>query len=361
MRHALVLVLAVLIMTPLAAGDQTHDIELRTGETFELDPYVFEYDRYSHGDGEQYLKIGERVDGTVWVIEQLTGDAIYDSIGDEINVSGDVSVRIQELGSDDGAYLDLAVTAPSGVFSSATIDSSAPDRVIASQGSSVDVPLTIENTGMTNQTFQLGSETSLEVTYGYQDFNVSEVFVRAGETVNLDATIDIPESAETGEHSVALVASNTTELSHDIVTEVRGQVMEPEMNFDVGQEYAGITPGEETRFSLSVRNMGEPALSGIEYDVTVPDGWEYELRPQGHDELERYDRGRSTLAVDAPADVQPGDHFIEVSAASERTSSETRRIRVNVSEKSRMGHIGLVLMGASFLVLIVVFLAFRRR
>lgn len=361
MRYTAILVLVLLIVTPLTAGAETHEIQLDTGETFELDPYIFEYDRYSHGDQEQYLKIGENVDGTVWVIEQLTGDAVYDSIGKEINVSDDVAVRVQELGTDDGPYLDLAVTGPSDVFSSATIDSSAPDRVIATQGSSVDVPLTIENTGMTNQTFQLSAETSLEVTYGYQGFNVSEVFVGAGETVNLDATVAIPESATTGEHDVALLASNTTELSHDIVTEVRGQVMEPEMNFDVGQEYAGITPGEETRFSLSVRNMGEPILSGIEYSITVPDGWEYELRPQGHDELEQYDRGSATLAVDAPADVQPGDHFIEVSASSERTSSDTRRIRVNVSEQSRMGHIGLVLMGASFLVLVVVFLAFRRR
>lgn len=368
MRHILLLTVTLLLIIPGALGaTNSEEVKVYKGETLELGQYRFQYSDIEYAEEtDPTLEVLRKEPGIKYGLISLRGDEIQNATNQTLTADPSLQFTVLERGRDisgetRGIYLSLRITSNRSIFSSASMDSTAPDRVIVEQGGQVSIPLTITNDGLRNQTFNLSSDLDLPVTFGFQDFNVSRVLVETGATQDLTATIDVPESATVGMHSGHLWANNTSSLKQAIDVEVRGVAAEREMNFDVQQLYAGINPGGSVQIPLNVMNRGQPPLNEVTVSASGPSDWTTEVRPEEIGELGQYDRQRSTLRIEAPQSVAPGDYFIEVSASSERTESSTERIRINVSRQSNMGPVGIALMVISLIALVAVYRTFRRR
>lgn len=372
---SLCLVFSLLVLTGVAASadnDYTHNQNLYFGESMSINDYVIDYK--SDNNGDQFLRIGEWTGASFHVIEQFEEMGVYEAEGEKINVSESMSMIIEGTGYDrDGRFVNLSISASKDVFSSGDMTSSVPDKIIISQGESAQVPLTLENTGYLNQTYSMGYETnsSLTASFSYQDFNVTNVYVPADEEESVTATVEVPDTAELGTYDFRITAENSTKFSEDLQVEVRGAEVERQISLDMEQSYTQTQSGTEIRLPMRVRNEGGGIgyrrsegvnLNNIEFDITVPNDWEYSLNPKAINTLESYESQRVILNVDVPESAQPGDFFIEASVSSEKASlDQPKEVRVNVFEQSDMGIVGAILMAISLGMLIFVYRKFGRR
>lgn len=365
-----ILVLFVLFVASVgcaaAAEEQrlqyTEDVMIHVGDRITLGDYVLTYEDSSSG---RYFEIGRKEGDRLHILTQVRRDKLYDHKGRTFNETGEnMSIRLNEIDYDsEGRFLNLTVVSRDDVFADARLDSSAPRIVIVSRGGSTTVPLTLENTGLVDQTFQLRAQNnvSLRASFEMQGFNVSELFLGAGETQRMDARIAVPETAPLGTHDVTFMAQNRSTATEHIRLSVRGTQKERRLRMDVEQTYTEVQPGQETSVRVTLRNGGGAPLNDISFDVTGPDGWQVEARPQEISRLERRDRRGTRIMVQAPADAQPGDYFVEVSASSEHASVEPSEVRVHIREESGLEVVGLVLMVFSLGILAAVYRKFGRR
>jgi uncharacterized membrane protein len=368
---ALLLFLAFFTFTG-ASMEYTQTTEIQFGETLEFDDYEIEY---SEKHEEPNLRIGKWTETSFRVLEELEGSEIYSSEGETLNASDNLTVKIIETGfNQDGRFIKLELSSTGNVFASGELSSSTPENLIISQGESSEIPLTIENTGLLNQSYKLGvrSNSSISASFSFQDFNVTNVYVPAGEENSLTAEIEVPESAELGTYDLILTAEDDSKLSKNFQIEIRGKEMEKDISLDINQRFEQVEPGATVELPVTVMNGGSgfirpgtgggPTLNNVEFDIGIPESWDYELQPQGYSELEYRDRERSRLIVEVPENAETGDYFVDVSASSDETSmDEPEEIRVNVQERSQMGIVGIVLMAVSFGLLIFVYRKFGRR
>jgi len=367
------LALVLLVLTGVAGADQeyTHDQKLYYGDSMDINDYVIEY--RSNNDNRQMLRVGRWTGTSFRIIEELEGIEIYESKGEEIEISENMSLVIEQTGYDrTGRFIDLDISASRDVFSSGELSSSVPDKIIISQGESAEVPLKLSNTGYLNQTYSLSSETnsSLATSFSYQGFNVTNVYVGAGESESVTAKVEVPDTAELGTYDLSLVAENFTTLSESLQIEIRGAEVEREISLNLRESYKQAQSGDDIELSMRVRNggglryrdSGGVSLENVEFDISVPSGWDYTLRPETINTLQSRESQQVMLTVEVPEDADTGDFFVEASASSEETSmEEPEEVRVNIREKSGMGVVGLILMVVSLGMLIFVYRKFGRR
>ena len=366
---ALVL-LALTGMATAAEQDYSHNQNLYFGNSMEINDYVIEYK--SSNDNDQMVRIGRWTGTSFRIIKEIEGIEIYESEGERFEISENISLVIEQTGYDrDGQFVNLTVSAGRDIFSSGEISSSVPDKIIISQGESAEVPLTLSNTGYLNQTYSLRAETnsSLATSFSYQDFNITNVYVGAGEEESVAATVEVPDTAELGTYDLSLVAENFTTLSESLQVEVRGAEVERSISLDLRESYKQAQAGDEIEIPMWVRNegglrydSGGVSLENVQIDVSTPGGWDHSLSPESIGKLDSRESERVGLTVEIPEDAQTGDFFVEVSASSDETSmDEPEEVRVNIREESGMGVIGVILMAISLGMLIFVYRKFGRR
>lgn len=369
MQYKILVLFALFIASigcAVAAEEQqlqyTEDVTIHVGDRVTLGDYVLTYEESSSG---RYFEIGRKEGDRLHILTQVRRDELYDHEGRAFNETGEnMSVRLNEIDYDsEGQFLNLTVASGDDVFADARLGSSAPRIVIVSRGDSTTVPLTLENNGLVDQTFQLRAQNnaSLRAMFEMQGFNVSELFLGAGETQNMDAKISVPETAPLGTHDVTFMAQNRSTAVEHIRLSVRGSEKERRLRMDVEQTYTEVQPGQETSIRVTLRNGGGVPLNDISFDVSGPSGWQVEARPQEISRMEQRDRRGTRIRVNAPADAQPGDYFVEVSASSEHASVEPSEVRVHIREESGLEAVGLVLMVFSLGILVAVYRKFGRR
>lgn len=376
MRSKLVVLmfLAACITGVAQAQDQSYSEKMYFGDEEELGDYIIELGVQR---GDDVLKIGRWTGTSFLVMEQIENEDLYDNEGEVVEIADDLSIELGSYGWDeDGRFLEMEIHSEEDIFSSGEMESNAPSKAIMSQGDTETVSLTIENTGYLNQTYDLYTDTnaSLEASFGFQDFNVSEVYVESGETESIDVELEVPETAELGTYTVDIVAENSTRLVETMQMEIRGAEVEREIDLDLNENYAAAQPDETVEVSATVTSgsgmrpgyiggaTADVSLENVELDVEAPETWDYELNPEGFPELGSRERQQSVLTLEVPADVTPGDYFIEVTAASEEASLESpEELRINIREESGMSSVGLLLMAISLAALLFVYRKFSRR
>ena len=374
-KLAVLIVLAACFSVFAFAQDESYSEKMYFGEEVELDGYIIELDVER---GDDVLKVGRWTGTSFLIMEEVENEDLYDGEGDLIEVSDDLSIELGTHGWDeDGRFLEMEIYSDEDVFSSGEMDSNAPSTVIVSQGDEESLNLNIENTGHLDQTYDLYVDTNatLDASFGFQGFNVSEVFIESGEQESIDVDLEVPETAELGTYDVDIVAENGTRLVENMQMEIRGAEIEREIGLDLNENFAAAQPDGTVEVSATVTSgsgmtpgyVGDGATTGvslenIELDVETPEDWDYDLSPEGFPELGSRDRQQSVLTVEVPADVTPGDYFVEITASSEEASLESpEELRINIREESGMGGVGLLLMAISFGALIFVYRKFSRR
>lgn len=343
----------------------TEEVKLSKGDEISLNEYRVSYPSYDSGS---YFEISEEESGTMNIVTQIEEERVLDGERRSFDVSDELSVEIDDVGSDNnGLYLNLSLEAPRDIFADAELESSAPRRVFVGQGGEVTVPLTLENTGVVNQSFSLSADhnSSASVSFNFQSFNVSELRVDAGEEKSISAEFDVPETVEPGTYDVEMMAEGRSTATESTVIDVReSSSREERKRIDVSsrQNYLGIKPGEEKEVSVRVRNQGSAVLDNIELNVDAPENWEVETSRTEVPALDQFESFRSIVTVSAPANAETGDKFLEVSASSDDTSTEEpERIRLTVQKQSNLRYIGLGIMALSLGGLVFVYRKLGRR
>jgi uncharacterized membrane protein len=343
----------------------TEDVKLHRGEEISLNDYRFSYEEVN---SENYFEIGVDEGDTVNILEQVPEDEILDEDRRSFQVDDDLSLDITEVSSDSqGLFLNLSLTAPGDIFADAELDSSAPRRVFVGQGEEVTVPLTLRNTGIVNQTFNLSAvqNSSASVSFNYQDFNISKLQVDAGEEEAISAEFDVPETTGAGTYDIRFVAEDRSEVVESTTIEIRESSSEEErkrIDLSSRESYVGLKPGESTEISVRVQSRGSGVLDNVELEVNSPEDWSTEVSRREVPALQQFESFRSIITVEAPANAEQGDKFLELSASSDETSTEEpERIRLTVQQQSNLRYIGLGIMVLSLGGLVAVYRKLGRR
>ena len=343
----------------------SEDFKLHKGDEIGLKEY-----RLSYGDvgDNTYFELGVDEGDTVMILEQVSRDTIYEEEEISFNPSEDIEVRINGVGSDgDGLYLNVSVVGPESFFADAELKSSAPRRVFVGQGDEVTVPLTLNNNGVINQTFNLSAvqNSSAAVSFSYQDFNITQLQVDAGEEESINAKFDVPETAEPGTYDVRFVAEDRSKAVESTVIEIRESSSGEErkrIDLSSRQSYVRIKPGKSKEISVRVRNEGDAVLDNVKLSVESSENWDAEISRESVPALDQYESFRSIVTVTAPANAEKGDKFLEISASSDETSTEEpERIRLTVQKQSNLRYIGLGIMALSLGGLVFVYRKLGRR
>lgn len=370
-RKTALLCSLLILLAASASALTTQETKIRFGDKATVQDYEI---RFGTSGGETALTIGEWTETSFQIIDELKGPEFYDSQGEKLQISENMTLELKNTGFDEsGRFAKIALTARKELFTSGEMSTSTPENLIIQQGDSADIPLTIENTGFTNQSYSLGHETnsSLTVSYSFQDFNVTDVYIPAGEQNSVTAQVSAPESAEIGTYNLKLTAGNNSDLSQMFQVEIRGKEIEKDLSMDVEERFKQVQPGGEMRIPVEVSNGGGfyradgsdgPVLNNVTFDISVPDGWDYELSPARFSTLDYRDRSQAMLTVNVPENAQPGDFFVDISASSNEASiEEPTELRVNIRQQSKMGYVGVFLMLVSLGLLIFVYRKFGRR
>lgn len=354
-----VLLILVAVLSSFAASyEYTSNVEVYRGETVELDSYRLSYVTMP----EDRLKIAVQRPDSNYILEQTAVNDLYGR--DKPFRYPEYGFSVEFLGqdwSDEGTYLNLSVSSAKNVFTGASLEADVPDRVIAARGDDITVPLTLTNEGTRNHTYRLSSNTTegIEVSYSYQDFNVSRAEVPAGETRDVTAEIDVLESAAVGMTEVTFRADNATE---SIDLEVRGDERSQEIDFQLDENYIVAWPGKEFSISAELRNMGEAPVENMEVEVETPDGWSIERnRVRDTPVLEGRRTMRPYYRVSVPSNVEAGDYYITIDPKSENLDPEPKEIRVHVRTRSGLSYIGVVLIVLSLIGMALTYWKLGRR
>jgi uncharacterized membrane protein len=365
-KIAVLLIFAVFMTTISAAQTFSNQETVRVhhGDSLELDDYIFIYDTRSTEDG-QYFQINLDKEDSDLILEQV--EDVYGSEGETFYVSDrNLSVEITHIGRDsDGRYLNLTIGSENNIFASAELKDSAPDRVIVSKGGNVEIPLTVKNTGLVDQSFNLSAveNTSMTTRFNFQGFNVSSIDVSPGEQKSVTAKIRVPEDTQVGEYKVDILAAGETRISRSIDIEVRGQQIKREREIDISirEMYLQANPGETLTIPIELRNRGNAPLNNIGLETSAPTGWEKTVTPKKADLEERYEERTIMVELEVPQSAKAGDYFLEVSAKSDKAETDSQEIRIYVQKKSGLSYVGIGLMAVSLLGLIIVYRKFGRR
>lgn len=364
---AFMLLITVLTGTVQATDGYSETFKLDVGSDIQLGSYELRYYSGSEGDGIFQTGVIKQNGGTL-ITEQLTGDEIEEAVGEKKVLDSDLNYTIAEAYRGvQGRYLMIQANSSKDVFASANLESDNPQRVLVDQGGTVSFTVQLENTGVVNQTFQLyNTGEGVSSSFNYQGYNVSQVYVPYGQTRTLNVELSVAENTPVGLTEVGIVAENRSKASDSVLlsvlekeTQERG---EPSIDVNLREQYARANPDETLSVPVTVRNSGQIPLDNVEVTVEGPDGWSTEVVPSDFGSLDRYRSGRATLEVDVPADASPGDYFVDVSASSDQIGiEEPKQIRVNITEKSGLRYIGIVIMVLSLAALIFVYRRFGRR
>lgn len=352
-----------------SATDYTENFKMQLGSTEQLGDYELRFFvSESANDSAATLQYID-IEGDKSLIKgQLGGEEMRNSVGETFEVDENFSFTIKDLDLVE-EYIELEVTTSKNAFASSKLSSDLPQRILISQDGSETVSVQVENTGVVNQTFNLSSKGSPGISTGfsYQRFNVSNIFVPAGEEKTIETIIDAAEDADIGLQNLTIVADSGQTRAEErlLLSIVEKQESEEEisrLSLDLAEQYKRTNPGKELTVPVTVRNSGRTTLENVNITVEGPDGWESTIRPSEISSMEQYRSSRATVSISPPANVEPGDYFVDISASSDQVGvEEPSQLRVNISEKSGLRYVGVGLMVFSLLTLVLVYRRFGRR
>lgn len=337
-----VLLSTALLISGFAAGYQhTDNVKVYRGEEVKLGDFRFSY----LVEPDERFEIGEEMGESVYIREQVPVEQMYDKKGKKYRFPEKNLYAVFEgfSRSGKGAYINLTVSSDEDIFSKAKMEADVPQRVIAAKGDDIEVPLTLENQGTKNTTYNLSytAAEGIRVTYNYQGFNVSKIRVPEGEKFDISTSVEVLETATPGMEEVVFRAEAGENVTEVIDLDIRGSERTRRADFSLDQNYVASWPGQEFSIRPEIRNSGEAPLENAQFDIEVPEGWEVRDRSGRPQVVTQYDSMNAYYRVSVPSNVESGDYYVTVDAETENLDFESKRLRVHVRTKSKLSYIGV--------------------
>ncbi len=202
------------------------------------------------------------------------------------------------------------------------------------------------------------------VTEGYGGDRIKNILVKAGQSKQLQVTLEPIIPMAPGEYSLYFGAMSDASKSDSILLtakiigtyeiDIRPPDEDPRLNFSA-------TAGKTKHITIVVENKGSSTLTNISFhSYRTPSEWNVTFTPNTIESLERNQSQKIDVAVEPSGNAIAGDYLLEIEADAYNTS-DTVEYRVKVNTSSAWGWIGIVIVIVVVFALLGVFYKLRRR
>ncbi|MEM3712710.1 MAG: NEW3 domain-containing protein [Thermoproteota archaeon] len=218
--------------------------------------------------------------------------------------------------------------------------------VDAYAGSTSRFPITVENRGDSDGVVNI-SVTGLPSGYSWlvkdESGNVlSKIYLKTGESKNLNLFVNIPPLAEPNIIPITLEASSGD--SFDKLNLSLGIMGSYTISYVTQNFYCETTAGESIIFQVEAKNTGYSSLSNLILGVSdVPDGFSVKVSPELVSLLKPQESAVFSLTVTSDADVSPGDYYITLSLKADQSQAPARSLHVYVKQRGETVLIGVLI------------------
>ncbi|MBO3840373.1 MAG: NEW3 domain-containing protein [Thermoproteota archaeon] len=171
---------------------------------------------------------------------------------------------------------------------------------------------------------------------------LSKVYLKAGESKNLNLFVNIPPLAEPNIIPITLEANS--EDSAERLSLSLGILGFYSISYVTQNFYCEATAGESIVFQVEAKNTGYSSLSNLILGVSdIPDGFSVKVSPELVSLLKPQESAVFSLTITGDADVSPGDYYITLSLKADQSQAPARSLHVYVKQKGETVLIGVVI------------------
>ncbi|MFW0860018.1 MAG: NEW3 domain-containing protein [Dehalococcoidia bacterium] len=308
-------------------------------------------------NGEQISQIRTTAAGLLSMdLEEAIYDIKIERAGYEIRWERDVRIRVRR-------DTDIGIIVLERKSFAAEVRVDVPSKTITA-GTRPVFAITIENIGEFEDTFKLrvaGLPHGWHARYMVRgtEVEVTEVFIRSGESKDLDLEIIPPHGIGIGEYNFASVIESSALVYDEALSlSIRGTI---DMLVGFDRLRVEITRGGTASFEVTVRNHGRGiSLTDVRPDVSAPEGWHVEITPRTVTRIVPGERKVFNVVVIPPADIVAGEYRLRMTVGSDQIEEEVE-FRVIVVEGPFLALLGVAILIMVAIGLWVIFRKFGRR
>jgi len=189
-----------------------------------------------------------------------------------------------------------------------------------------------------------------------QGNTVSQVYIKAGSSIQLALVVGAPVVAEPTNVQFTLVAS--TAQSSDSVNLSLGVLGQYKLAFVTQSFYLETVPGADASFQVQVQNSGMSTVTNVALKVlNAPSGFTVSVTPTSVAQLKPGDTATFILSISTDSTINTGDYYVTFAVTGDQVDAMQRDLHVYVKPSGTPAY----LIGALVLVLVVaLILAYRR-
>ncbi len=279
----------------------------------------------------------------------ITKGGYYDKKIEDVEVKGGKTTDLGTIFMEKKAYYaEIAIYNPT---------------VSAVIGEKAILTFEIENRGYADDTYYMsvsGLPDGFYATFEENGLTTSEIFVKSGESKDVQLQIYVPPTAEPGTYNLTLKAEGRYKVSKNLTMKVVGMYriyFEPEGGrYLITAEVGGLK-----EFKGYIRNAGKGVtVTNINISAKVPQGWKYTISPSTIPAIKPYETKTVKISLQIPPDTIPSEYKVKIKIQGDQVHEE-EEIRVVVKEKSYATLIGILIIVGTVGGLIFVFRRLGRR
>jgi uncharacterized membrane protein len=214
-------------------------------------------------------------------------------------------------------------------------------------GENLEYDLTIQNIGLSDDTYRLDTEGAPDGWYfrfqenGGSASDISEIFIKTGEEKDIVVEAIPPYGTEVGEYVFTLLVDSSTDTYHESLTaKIKGSYS---LKVYADQYQYTVNKGDTLDFDLTVKNAGTAgALTNVEVIVSAPESWNAEVTPDTIAGIEAGESSKVHLRIVPPANIVASEYKISVEVSSDQTEVSDD-FRIVVHEQSLVAVFGFLL------------------
>ncbi|MCL0061032.1 NEW3 domain-containing protein, partial [Dehalococcoidia bacterium] len=306
-------------------------------------------------NGEQISQMMTTAAGLISMdLEEGIYDIKIERAGYEIKWERDVRIRVRR-------DTDIGIIVLEREPFAAEVRVDVPSKTITA-GTRPVFAITIENIGEFDDTFK-PHVTELppgwHARYMVRDTEVTEVFIRSGESKTLDLEIIPPHGIGIGDYNFTSVIESSALVYKEVLSlSIRGTI---DMRVGFDRLRVEMRRGDTASFEVTVTNHGRGiSLTDVRPDVSAPEGWHVKITPRSVTRIAPGERKAFNVVVIPPADIVAGEYRLRMTVGSDQISEEAE-FRVIVAEGPFLALFGVAILIVVAIGLWVIFKKFGRR
>jgi uncharacterized membrane protein len=171
---------------------------------------------------------------------------------------------------------------------------------------------------------------------------LSKVYLKAGESKNINLFVQIPPLAEPDVIPIALETKSGD--STDRLTLSLGILGSYSISYLTQNFYCETTAGESVTFQIEAKNTGYSSLSNLLLEISdVPSGFSVKVSPDLVPLLKPQESTVFTITITSDADVSPGDYYINLNLKADQSQTSTRSLHIYVKQRGEVVLIGVLI------------------